>query len=158
MGTQPGSFRSRTNSYSIKVFIADQNGAGAEEVCAELNKSGDMASSAQVDVRDWNQQVKVFGQALAKFGRIDYVYSIAGINERRWIDNNPSVTSGFECPDLSVLDVDVTGLMYTVSLAIQQMRRQGKDENGFRGKIACVASVCGFYCCPTLPIYTAAKQ
>ena len=117
-----------------------------------------MASSAQLDVRDWNQQAKVFGQAVAKYERIDYVYSIAGINERRWIDNNPSVTSGFQVPDLSVFDVDVTGLMYTVALAVQQMRRQDKDENGFRGKVACVASVCGFYCCPTVPIYTAAKQ
>lgn len=124
----------------------------------ELNKSEQMAQCAQVDVRDWNQQAKVFGQALhALGGRIDYVYSIAGINERRWIDNHPS-TEGFQAPDLSVLDVDVTGLMYTVSLAVQQFRRQDKDENGFRGKIACVASVCGFYCCPTLPIYTAAKQ
>lgn len=24
--------------------------------------------------------------------------------------------------------------------------------------VGCVASVCGFYCCPTLPIYTAAKH
>ena len=116
-----------------------------------------MAQSAQLDVRDWNQQAKVFGQAVHALGRIDYVYSIAGINERRWIENDPSLT-GFEAPDLSVLDVDVTGLMYTVSLAVQQFRKQDKDENGFRGKIACVASVCGFYCCPTLPIYTAAKQ
>lgn len=145
-------------SVRIKVFIADQNGAGAESVVKELNRSGDMAQSAQVDVRDWNQQAKVFGQAIhALGGRIDYVYSIAGINERRWIDNNPSA-EGFEAPDLSVLDVDVTGLMYTAALAVQQFRRQDKDENGFRGKIACVASVCGFYCCPTLPIYTAAKQ
>jgi NAD(P)-dependent dehydrogenase (short-subunit alcohol dehydrogenase family) len=117
-----------------------------------------MAQSGQLDVRDWNQQAKVFGQAIhALGGRIDYVYSIAGINERRWIDNNPSA-EGFQAPDLSVLDVDVTGLMYTVSLAVQQFRRQDKDSNGFRGKIGCVASVCGFYCCPTLPIYTAAKQ
>ena len=125
---------------------------------AELNKSEDVAQSAQIDVRDWNQQAKVFGQAVhALGGRIDYVYSIAGINEKKWTENDPN-SSGYTAPDLSVLDVDVTGLMYTVSLAVQQFRRQEKDSNGFRGKIACVASVCGFYCCPTLPIYTAAKQ
>ena len=67
------------------------------------------------------------------------------------------MTSGFEKPDLTVIDLDLTGVMYTVSLAVQQFRRQ-EPKNGFRGKIGCVASICGFYCVPTLPIYTAAKH
>lgn len=57
-----------------------------------------------------------------------------------------------------MLDVDLTGVLYTIGIAIQQFRRQDVGPNGFRGKIGCVASVCGFYCAPTLPIYTAAKQ
>lgn len=64
----------------------------------------------------------------------------------------------FKEPDLSVVDVDLKGVMFTVGLAVQQFRRQEKDANGFRGKIGCVASVCGFYAIPTLPIYTAAKH
>jgi NAD(P)-dependent dehydrogenase (short-subunit alcohol dehydrogenase family) len=85
------------------------------------------------------------------------VYPIAGIGERVWTPNSPTMTSGFEKPDLSVIDIDLTGVMYTVSLAVQQFRRQ-EPKNGIRGKIGCVASVCGFYCVPTLPIYTAAKH
>lgn len=142
----------------IKVFIADVNASGAETVAAELNKSKEgMAQSAQVDVSDWNSQAKTFGQAVHALGRIDYVYAIAGIGERRWMENDP-MASGFHAPDLTVLDVDLKGVLYTASLAIQQFRKQDKDSNGFRGKIATVASVCGFYCCPTLPIYTSAKQ
>ena len=47
--------------------------------------------------------------------------------------NDPSATE-FVKPMLSVIDVDLTGVVYTVSLAVQQMRRQEKDANGFRGK------------------------
>ena len=42
----------------------------------------------------------------------------------------------FVKPWLNVIDVDLTGVIYTVSLAVQQMRRQDKDSNGFRGKSA----------------------
>ncbi len=102
--------------------------------------------------------------------------SSLGIGERTWTPHQDG-GKGFVKPDLSVLDIDLTGVFYTVSLAIQQMRRQEPDQNGFRGKsksvphpcggeqktdmsvqVGCVASVCGFYCVPTLPVYTAAKQ
>ena len=109
-----------------------------------------MAKGAQMDVTDWNSQAKasihpwlfppssgsdwqkVFSQVVHDFGRIDYVYPIAGIGERRWLPHDPNAT-GFELPDLSVLDVDLKGLFYTVGLAIQQFRKQ-EPKNGFRGK------------------------
>lgn len=142
---------------NIKVFIADRDLAGAEKLVEELNKDVHVAKCAHVDAADWNSQVKAFSQAVADFGRIDYVYPIAGIGERRWIPNDPAA-SGFERPDLSAIDVDLTGVLYTVGLAVQQFRRQEPGKHGFRGKIGCVASVCGIYCVPTLPIYTAAKH
>ena len=92
-----------------------------------------MAQATKVDVTDWNAQAKAFGQAVHAFGRIDYVYPIAGVGERKWMDNDPT-KSGFEAPDLTVMDIDLKGLLYTISLAIQQFRGQDKDENGFRGK------------------------
>jgi len=143
--------------HNIRVFIADRDIAGAEAVVAELNKSEKVATCAHVDVVNWNSQAKAFSQAVADFGRIDYVYPIAGIGERAWIPNDPG-RSGFEMPDLSVIDVDLTGVLYTVGLAVQQFRKQEPGKHGFRGKIGCVASICGIYCVPTIPIYTAAKH
>ncbi|EXJ78281.1 hypothetical protein A1O3_09442 [Capronia epimyces CBS 606.96] len=146
---------------NIKVFITDRNLEGAQELVDELNKGKDkdspVARCAYVDVADWNSQANAFSQAVADFGRIDYVYPIAGIGERRWIPIDPPA-SGFEAPDLTVLNVDLTGVLYTVALAVQQFRRQEPGKYGFRGKIGCVASVCGIYCVPTLPIYTASKH
>jgi len=142
---------------NIKVFITDRDLEGAQKLVDELNKDGSVAKCAHVDAANWDSQAKAFGKAVADFGRIDYVYPIAGVGERVSIANKPSST-GFEMPDLTVLDVDLTGVLYTISLAIQQFRRQDPGKNGLRGQIGCVASVCGFYCCPTLPIYTTAKH
>ncbi|KXL41324.1 hypothetical protein M433DRAFT_139067 [Acidomyces richmondensis BFW] len=140
-----------------KVAIADIDHEGVKAVASQC-KNGEIVAALQLNAADWNSQVQTFEDALrALGGRIDYVYPIAGIGERMSIPNDPK-SKVFVKPDLSVLDVDLYGFLYTTSLAIQQMRRQEKDEQGFRGKIAVVASVCGFYCVPTLPMYTAAKH
>jgi NAD(P)-dependent dehydrogenase (short-subunit alcohol dehydrogenase family) len=122
---------------SIRVFIADRDEEGAQKLADELNKSSDhIARVSHVDAANWNSQAKAFSQAVAEFGRIDYVYPIAGIGERPWIPNDPNGT-GFVMPDLSAIDVDLTGVLYTVGLAVQQFRRQEPGQNGFRGKSKC---------------------
>lgn len=126
--------KSAEHFISIRVFIADRDQEGAQKLADELNKTSDhIASVSHVDVANWNSQAKAFSQAVADFGRIDYVYPIAGIGERPWIPNDPSGT-GFVMPDLSAIDIDLTGVLYTVGLAVQQFRRQEPGKNGFRGK------------------------
>lgn len=92
-----------------------------------------MAEYAVVDVSKWDSLAKAFGQAVETFERIDYVYAIAGINERQWLTNDIGIT-GFQPPDLSVLDINLKGVLYTVALAVQQFRRQRPNGDGFRGK------------------------
>lgn len=99
------------------------------------SKNGE-AIAVEVDVSDWDSQKKAFEEALKEFGRIDYVFPIAGIGERKAIRHAPK-DPGFQKPDLSVIDVDLTGVLYTAFLAIQQMRRQDKDETGKRGRSKC---------------------
>lgn len=124
--------------HSVKVFIADRNLAGAEKVAADVG-----GFAGQVDVADWGAQLKCFTEALAKapHGRIDYVYGIAGVGERRWIpavkDAAGSAGPSFEKPDLTTMEIDLQGVMYTCALAVQQFRRQEPDESGWRGKSAC---------------------
>jgi hypothetical protein len=119
--------------HRIKVFIADRDQDGAQKVVDALNKDSQVAKCAHLDAASWNSQAKAFSQAVADFGRIDYVYPIAGIGERVSIPNDPQAT-GFQMPDLTVLDVDLTGVLYTVSLAVQQFRRQEPGSNGLRGQ------------------------
>ncbi|KAF5010945.1 hypothetical protein FDECE_2908 [Fusarium decemcellulare] len=137
----------------MKVFVADRNLKGAEEVASALNRSTQVAWPVQVDVADWESQRQGFETAVKELGRIDYVFAVAGITEVPWTRNRPDATD-FEKPNLSVWDVNGTGALYTSSLAIQQFRRQEPNKHGFRGK----ASACGFYYMPLLPIYTASKH
>lgn len=92
-----------------------------------------MAWAVEVDVADWDAQRRGFDAAVAQFGRVDYVCPIAGMGERRTFPNRPNST-GFERPDLGAWDVNMTGFIYTVSLALQQFRRQSLSRHGFRGK------------------------
>ncbi|KXS99590.1 hypothetical protein AC578_2226 [Pseudocercospora eumusae] len=157
----------------VRVAVADVDLAGAKEAVSSL-KDG---VAVELDAASWDSQVAAFQKTLEEFGRMDYVFAIAGIGEKRWLENDAHST-GFVKPDLTTLDVDLNGVLYTAALAIQQMRRQEPDEREIRGKstswsslsnnitqaltsavpVTVVASVCGFYCVPTLPIYTAAKH
>lgn len=124
---------------NVKVFIADRDETNGQKVAQEVG-----GQFAKVDLADWKSQVKAFTQAVAALGgRIDLVYGIGGIGERRWLPKNTTSTGAtgssgaameFEMPDLSVLDIDLTGVLYTSALAIQQARRQDVGENGYRCK------------------------
>jgi NAD(P)-dependent dehydrogenase (short-subunit alcohol dehydrogenase family) len=95
--------------------------------------NGEVAWAVQVDVTDWDSQRAGFEAAVKTLGRIDYVYPIAGIAETVWLPNRTKATT-FEKPDLSVLDVDATGVFFTIALATQQFRNQEPGKFGFRGK------------------------
>ncbi|PSK46302.1 hypothetical protein B9Z65_5270 [Elsinoe australis] len=159
----------------IKTVVADINFPAAETFAKSLNhvhaqwwslppESEDIiATAVQVDITSWDSQVDAFKAMLQSVdGRVDYVFAIAGIGERSWLPPfdpaTPRSEGDFVKPDLSVLDADLNGTLNTVALAVQQMRRQEASDDGFRGKIAVAASICGFYCVPTLPVYTAAKH
>lgn len=115
----------------FKVAIADLNYTHAKDVATAL---GPQVSAYEVNAASWDSQTKAFQQALEDLGgRIDFVCPIAGIGERRSIPNDPT-NNGFVKPDLACLDVDLYGVTYTISLAVQQMRRQKRDEKGIRGK------------------------
>jgi NAD(P)-dependent dehydrogenase (short-subunit alcohol dehydrogenase family) len=90
--------------------------------------------TADVDVAEWESQLRAFKTAVQAFsGRIDYVFPIAGIGERRSFPNKPKADD-FEKPDISVIEIDEIGVIYTVSLAVQHFRQIGKNKDGFKGR------------------------
>lgn len=129
-------------------------------------ESSERLHPVQCDTASWESQVAAFQEAMswraADGGRIHFVAPIAGIPERQWIpfpaESAKAHAQDFTKPDLTVLDVDLTGVLYTVALAVQHFRRQTRTEDGLLGRIGLAASMCGFYCVPTLPVYTAAKH
>lgn len=94
----------------MNVFIADQDSSGAEAVAENLNKSTKKEHgrvvATQVNVADWDEQVRAFDKAIEAFGRIDYVYPIAGIGERPGVKNDPS--TNWQKPNLAVRAANTT--------------------------------------------------
>lgn len=140
------------------VFVADRDITKLQDT--------EKLRAVQCDTSSWDSQVAAFRRAIfwraSGGGRIDFIAPVAGIGERKWLpfpeQSLAAKPQEFTKPDLSVLDVDVTGVLYTVALAVQHFRRQTRREDGLLGRIGLVASVCGLYCVPSLPVYTAAKH
>ncbi|RSL90337.1 hypothetical protein CEP51_000814 [Fusarium floridanum] len=139
----------------VKVFLADFDEKNLRVAAEQLR-----SPFAVVNVADWESQVKGFKEAVSQFGRIDYVYPIAGIGENSWI---PPLSSGqlpddFAKPNLSIIEINITGLLYSIALALQQFRRQDLGKHGYRGKILCPGSIMGIYPCAGNPIYNTSKH
>jgi len=151
-----------SNGYT--VFVADLDLTGVKDLASTYNTpSTTRVHFSGMDVTSWASQLAAFKQALqALGGRIDFVAPVAGIGETKVLpfpeETAISSPDDFAEPDLKTLHVDLTGVVYTIALAIQQFRRQERDAQGRRGKLGLVASVCGLYQSPSLPLYTAAKH
>lgn len=103
------------------------------------------------DVTGWDSLYQAFKATTDAFGnRIDYVFANAGISQMtdmRQSDPNHFATSAASVediakapPNLAVIDVNLTGVLYTVYLALAYFRTQEPDENGWRGKIIATGS------------------
>ncbi|VUC32176.1 unnamed protein product, partial [Clonostachys rosea] len=139
----------------IKVFLTDCN-----ESALRAEADGLQMPYSFVDVASWESQHAAFKQAVKAFGRIDYLYPIAGIGENTWIPPPPPgfPADDFVEPNLSIIDINVKGFLYTVSLAVQQFRKQPKGYHGFRGKILSPSSIMGIYPSANNPMYNASKH
>ncbi|KAJ8108227.1 hypothetical protein OPT61_g8321 [Boeremia exigua] len=140
------------------VFVADKDVTSVKDT--------EKLRAVQCDTSSWESQVAAFRRAIywraSGGGRIDLVAPIAGIGERQWLPflevSSAEKPQEFTKPDLTCLEVDLTGVLYTVAIAVQHFRRQPRTGDGLLGRIGLVASICGLYCVPSLPIYTAAKH
>lgn len=120
------------------------------------------------DISSWGSQVALFAAATARFGpRIDYVFANAGItqmSQMRQTDSTHFATSALSPaelaksgpPDLKVIEVNTTGTLYTVHLALSYFRAQ-EPVNGWRGKLVVTGSSAGFYPFANDALYGASK-
>ena len=113
------------------VTIADINKRGYD-LADELNKKhgSERTVFVEVDIRDWEQQKKMFETTLTKFGTVDIVIANAGISrssgDSLW---NLDDRSGEPIkPDLRIVDVNLKGSFYTWKLAVHYWRKQEESE------------------------------
>ncbi|EHY55749.1 hypothetical protein HRR83_009186 [Exophiala dermatitidis] len=140
------------------VSVLDVNPDGAEivqQLTSEIQNGSFTFKKA--DVSNWDELASAFEQVHQEQGRIDVVMANAGISREGSLivdEEKPSK------PSLKTLDVNLTGTIYTVKLAIHYIRKNAVSGNGAtasRGSIVCTASNAGLYPFPVAPLYAASK-
>ncbi len=113
------------------------------------------AKYIHVDVADWASQRALFDGAVAAYGRVDLVFANAGIGDRNTVWTDVLDADGaLAAPDLKVVDVCLTGAIYTSKLALHHMRKNG----GGGGGLVLTGSTSSYNERPNLPLYSDAKH
>ncbi|KAI8627599.1 putative 15-hydroxyprostaglandin dehydrogenase [Xylariaceae sp. FL1651] len=118
---------------------------GASVIGADLREPPEGAvNSAQfnfckADVTVWKDLLELFKTTIARHGRIDHVYANAGITPRtNYVDIELDDNGDPKEPTSAVLDVNLKGVINTVTLAVHYLR-QGAGG----GSIVITSSVAG---------------
>ncbi|EXJ82001.1 hypothetical protein A1O1_08069 [Capronia coronata CBS 617.96] len=140
------------------VSVLDVNPDGAsivQQLSSEFPEAGFVFKKA--DILQWDELARVFEQVYQEQGRIDVVMANAGISREGTLivdEEKPSK------PILKTLDVNLTGTIYTVKLAIHYIKKNavtGSGATASKGTIVCTASNAGLYPFAVAPLYAASK-
>lgn len=151
------------HAQGITLVIADINEEAGKSTVEELNKLREgSAHFFKTDVTEWDSQVSLFRSALRSVKRLDYVFANAGLLESTFLPHTPSSfsTEGeveFVAPDMSTINVNTIGALYTSHLAAQVFRTQ-EVVDGVRGRIVVTASVASFTAIGFMPLYSTSKH
>jgi NAD(P)-dependent dehydrogenase (short-subunit alcohol dehydrogenase family) len=120
------------------VFAVSRTAAHLAELERELDAGAAFASHA-ADLRREAEVEAAFHAFDARFGRLDAVYSVAGISGRRFGDGplHEATLEGWE----TVLSANATSQFLVARAAITRMRDQERDSGGRRGVILLMSSV-----------------
>ena len=128
-----------------RVAVADIDAAGAAETVELIGDDAAMAIS--VDVSDEASCQAMVDATVSKFGRLDILFSNAGISGDR------AKTADITTQDWNrVIAINLTGVFFCSRAAIPAMQNVGG------GVIINTASVDGLVGMPTIPHYVAAKH
>ncbi|KAJ0310455.1 hypothetical protein COL5a_007980 [Colletotrichum fioriniae] len=104
---------------------------GASVVNADIQPPAEQPESSytfvKTDVTVWAQQIALFKSAKEIYGRIDHVFANAGLGPRaNYLSTEVDENGDLKEPTHQLLDVSLTGVMHTATIAIYYMRQQAE--------------------------------
>ncbi|EED16701.1 short-chain dehydrogenase, putative [Talaromyces stipitatus ATCC 10500] len=170
-------FGARWASCGANVILGDINASG-EEFAARIRQetNNQNVHFIQLDVTSWTSQVNFFRESLklSPHGGIDVVVANAGINDGQEsrVFENPKVdylhSPSPPAPSFKTLDVNITGVMYTVHLALFFLpknpgsmpcqKESVTSESGRDRHILLLGSVASLHPLVTQAAYTVSKH
>ena len=127
------------------VAVGDVHSPAADTLVEEITARGGRAISVPVDVGDTAQVQAFVDRVVAEYGRLDVMFSNAGIAHSAPFLDHP------EAQWHRVLRVNLTGVFLCCQIAARQMVKQGD------GRIITTASINGFRGVENLVGYNVAK-
>jgi short-subunit dehydrogenase len=130
------------------LHLAGRDAARLEEAAAACRTRGATVHATVLDVGDAaGMQAWISGA-----GRLDLVIANAGISAG-------NADGSLETPEQTrrIFDINLTGMLNTVLPARDALLAQTPGADGWRGRIAVVASVVAFVATPHAPAYAASK-
>ncbi|BGP20995.1 hypothetical protein JCM10213_003240 [Rhodosporidiobolus nylandii] len=149
-------YAKKAAKYGAKVVVSARGKKGVEEVVEEIKKEGGQATGIACDISDWDSQVALFEHAVSTFGPISIVVANGGIFESGLLLSSSLSSSGkLEKPDLSTIDINVVGSIYTSKLAFHYLK-ENKDEG--HKALVILGSLVSYIPSPGCPLYCTSKH
>jgi NAD(P)-dependent dehydrogenase (short-subunit alcohol dehydrogenase family) len=121
------------------VVVASRTEAHCRSLVEAITRAGGTASFVVADLLEDDAADRVVTAAVARHGRLDGIFHVAGGSGRRFGDGPAHATTpeGWD----ATLDLNARTLFLVSSAATRQMLRQEPDDDGQRGAILHMASV-----------------
>ncbi|KAJ5585252.1 uncharacterized protein N7459_005052 [Penicillium hispanicum] len=118
--------------------------------------------SIECNTADWAHQVRLFQEAasFSPTGKISYVIANAGIHRPDEVFSYAGDDAVPQKPDLTTIDVNLTGVLYTAKLASHYFIKQNGQKASETQEDTClvlIGSGAAFLDCPRAPQYCATK-
>jgi NAD(P)-dependent dehydrogenase (short-subunit alcohol dehydrogenase family) len=121
------------------VFIASRSEEHAGDLADRIAAAAGVADHAAADLTVESEANEVVDRCVARFGRIDGLFSVVGGSGRRFGDG-PIDTVGADAWR-ATLDLNLTSQALVCAAVIRAMRAQVPNESGTRGAILLMGSV-----------------
>lgn len=130
-----------------QFFIVSRTEAHCAAFAAQLRDLGAQAEHFAGDVADPQTAPKAVAACVARFGRLDGLFNVAGISGRKFGDGpiHECTDQGWE----TVMTANATSQYRFCREAVRVMQAQSPLENGQRGVILNMASILGIHPEPT---------
>jgi len=132
----------------VCLHLGGRDAGRLEETAALCRDKGAFVVPQQIDVTNR----AAMAEWIERAGRLDLVIANAGISAGSF-GGAPESAAQVR----AIFATNLDGALNTALPALAVMARQPQQADGWRGRIACVASIAGFIALPHAPSYCAAK-
>lgn len=152
-----GGWRGNSLGNSLSVLRC-----GSEKCVTDRDQIVHSTKFISCNTGSWEDQVNLFKGAVSwsQTGRISYVVANAGIHRADEVFQQPDLNTEPERPDLSIIDINIKGPLFTAKLAAHYFIRQNGQTPSPDQQDTClilIGSGAAFLDCPRAPQYSASK-